>query len=143
MPDRRYDCSMRLDRPVLLYDGGCRFCRFMARGIEALDRSHRFGFLPFDDELAPDLLAPVAVEDREHSIHIVFPDGDIVSAGDALAELSRGLPLGGVLSSAAHDHRRVRSAFHWGYDVVADRRGQLSSLVPDVEGPLRRPESSA
>ncbi len=134
---------MKLDRPVLLYDGDCRFCRFMARGIEALDRHHGFGFLPFDDELASDLLAPLPGDEREHSMHLVFPDGGIASAGDALAELSGVLPLGSVLTAAAHDHRRVRGAFHWGYGLVADRRGQLSSLVPDVRGPLRRPESSA
>ena len=133
---------MKLDRPVLLYDGDCRFCRFTARAIEALDRRRRFGYLPFADELALDLLAPVPADERQHSIHLVFPDGDIASAGDALAELSRVLPLGGVLSDAARDHQRVRGAFRWGYGLVADRRGQLSSLVPDVRGPLRRPESA-
>ncbi len=134
---------MKLERPVLLYDGDCRFCRFMARGIEALDRGRRFGYLPFADELALELLAPVPPDEREHSVHLVFPDGAIASAGDALAELARVLPMGGVLTAAAHDHRHVRGAFQWGYGLVADRRGQLSSLVPDVRGPLRRPESSA
>jgi predicted DCC family thiol-disulfide oxidoreductase YuxK len=133
---------MKLDRPVLLYDGDCRFCRFVARAIEALDRRRRFGYLPFTDELALDLLAPVPADEREHSIHLVFPDGDIASAGDAMAELSRVLPLGGLLTDAARDHRPVRHAFLWGYGLVADRRGQLSSLVPDVRGPLRRPEAS-
>ena len=132
---------MKLDRPVLLYDGDCRFCRFIARAIEALDRRHRFGYLPFSDELARDLLAPVPADEREHSVHLAFPDGDIVSAGDALAELSRVLPLGGVLADAARDHERVRGAFRRGYGLVADRRAQLSGLVPDVRGPLRRPES--
>ena len=133
---------MKLDRPVLLYDGDCRFCRFTARAIEALDWRRRFGYLPFADELALELLASVPAGERQHSIHLVFPNGDIASAGDALAELSRVLPLGGVLTGAAHDHRRVRGAFHWGYGLVADRRGQLSSLVPDVRGPLRRPDSA-
>ncbi len=132
---------MKLHRPVLLYDGECRFCRFMARGIEALDRRRRFGYLPFADELVPEILATIAVDEREHSIHVVFPDGEIVSAGDALAELSRVLPLGGLLADAARSHRPVRGIFRWGYNLVADRRGPLSSLVPDVRGPLRRPES--
>jgi len=83
----------------------------------------------------------VPADEREHSIHLVFPDGDIASAGDALAELSRVLPLGGLLSDATRDRRPVRAAFRWGYGLVADRRGQLSSFVPDVRGPLRRPES--
>ena len=132
---------MKLDRPVLLYDGGCRFCRFTARAIEALDRRGRFGYLPFADELALELLAPVPADEREHSVHLVFPDGDIASAGDALAELARTLPLGGLLADAARDHRPLSGAFRRGYSLVADRRGLLSSLVPDVRGPLRRPEA--
>lgn len=132
---------MTPDRPVLLYDGGCRFCRFTARAIEALDRRRRFCYLPFADELARELLAPVPEDEREHSIHVVFPDGDIASAGDALAELSGVLPLGGLLADAARGHRPVRGAFRCGYNLVADRRGPLSSLVPNVRGPLRRPES--
>ena len=83
---------MKLDRPALLYDGDCRFCRFTARAVEVLDRRRRFGYLPFADELALELLAPVPPSERQHSIHLVFPNGDIASAGDALAELSRVLP---------------------------------------------------
>lgn len=132
---------MKPDRPVLFYDGGCRFCRFMARTVAALDRRRRFGYLPFADELALELLAPVPAAEREHSIHVVFPDGEIASAGDALAELSRVLPLGGLLAAAARDHRQVRGVFRWGYNLVAQRRGPLSSIVPDVRGPSRRPES--
>ncbi len=132
---------MMIERPVLFYDGGCRFCRFMARGIEALDRRRRFGYLPFADEAASTLLAPLSPEEREHSIHVVFPDDEIVSAGDALAELSRVLPLGGLLADGAREHRALRGAFRWGYGLVAARRGPLSGLVPDVRGPLRRPES--
>ncbi len=130
---------MKLDRPVLFYDGECRFCRFMARGIEMLDRRRRFGYMPFADELAPELLAPIQADKREHSIHLVFPDGEIVSAGEALAELSRVLPLGGLIADAARSQRTVREVFRWGYSLVADRRGPLSSLVPDVRGPVRRP----
>ena len=130
---------MRRDRPVLFYDGECRFCRFTARAIAKLDRRRRFGYLPFSDELAAHLLATVPEERRLHSIHLVFPDGEILSAGDALAELSRVLPLGSLVADAASDHRPVRGIFHFGYNLVAARRGALSSFVPDVRGPLRRP----
>jgi predicted DCC family thiol-disulfide oxidoreductase YuxK len=133
---------MRPDRPVLFYDGECRFCRFTARAIESLDQRHRFGYLPFSDELAPELLASVAPGRREHSIHVVFPDGGVVSAGDALAEVTRVVPLGGLVADAAREHRPVRGIFRWAYSLVADRRGPLSSIVPDVRGPLRRPEAA-
>ena len=130
---------MTIDRPVLFYDGACRFCRAAARAIAALDRRRRYAYLPFSDELAAALLGPVPEGEREHSIHLAFPDGSIASAGDALAELSRVFPLGGLLADAARDHRPVRSVFRWGYDLVATRRGALSGLVPDVRGPVCRP----
>ena len=44
------------ERPVLLYDGGCRFCRFAARVVARLDFG-RLAFLPFDDPAAEPLLA--------------------------------------------------------------------------------------
>jgi len=33
-------------RPVLLYDGGWRLCRFAARAVVALDRNRRLALLP-------------------------------------------------------------------------------------------------
>jgi predicted DCC family thiol-disulfide oxidoreductase YuxK len=133
---------MKPDRPVLFYDGECRFCRFTARAIATLDRRRRFAYLPFSDRLAPELLSVIPADHREHSIHVVFPDGEIASAGDALAELARVLPLGSLAADAAREDRLLRGLFRWGYGLVAARRGPLSSLVPDVRGPLRRPEAA-
>ena len=102
---------------------------------------------PINDQIANLIIAQLLYlerEDSEKDINLyVHCPGGIISAGDALAELSQVLPLGSVLTAAAHDHESVRGAFDWSYGLVADRRGQLSSLVPDVRGPLRRPESSA
>ncbi|HUF53549.1 MAG TPA: DCC1-like thiol-disulfide oxidoreductase family protein [Dehalococcoidia bacterium] len=130
---------MDIRRPVLFYDGECRFCRATARAIATLDRRRRFAYLPFQDPLADQMLAPVRPEERERSIHLVFADGSVVSAGDVLAELTRVLPAGRLLADAARDHRSVRDVFRFGYDLVATRRGPLSALVPDVRGPVRRP----
>jgi predicted DCC family thiol-disulfide oxidoreductase YuxK len=133
---------MNVRRPVLFYDGECRFCRATARAVAALDRGKRFAYLPFADPMAEELLAPIPPAERERSIHLVFADGRIASAGDALAELSRVLPLGDAVAEAARSHRSVRDVFRFGYNLVATRRGPLSSLVPNVRGPIRRPEAA-
>ncbi|MEX0683607.1 MAG: DUF393 domain-containing protein [Dehalococcoidia bacterium] len=130
---------MTPDRPVLFYDGECRFCRATARAIAVLDRRREFAYLPFSDELAGELLSSVAGEERTRSIHLVFPDGRVISGGDALAELGRVLPLGDLVADSACRYPYVRGVFRWGYDLVASRRGSFSGLVPDVRGPLRRP----
>lgn len=137
----RYHVAMKVDRrPVLFYDGECRFCRAMASVIAALDRRKRFAYLPFQDALADELLASVPPAERPESIHLVFADGEVVSAGDALAEMSRVLPLGGALANCARENRSVGDVFRFGYDFVAARRGPLSGLVPNMRGPFRRPE---
>jgi predicted DCC family thiol-disulfide oxidoreductase YuxK len=129
-------------RPVLFYDGECRFCRAMARIIAALDRRKRFAYLPFQDPQADELLTSVPADEKFTSIHIVFADGEVLAAGDALAELSRVVPLGELAADGARRHRGVRDVFRCAYDIVASRRGPFSAFVPNVHGPVRRPELS-
>jgi predicted DCC family thiol-disulfide oxidoreductase YuxK len=69
-------------RPVLLYDGGCRFCRFTARVAARFDRG-RFAYLPFDDPEAKPLLARLAEPERYASAHLHRPDGSVWSPSSA------------------------------------------------------------
>lgn len=127
------------DQPILFYDGDCRFCRASARIVAALDRKRSMAMLPFDDPAAAALLASVPAERRGSSMHLVQPDGWVLSGGDALIELSRVLPGGDVLASAAWRNEALRSAFASGYRFVADHRGRFSGVTPDGPGPIRRP----
>jgi hypothetical protein len=66
-------------------------------------------------------------------MHLVLPDGAVLSGGWALAALSTWLPgLHWVGWTAAHV-RGAGGALDRVYRVVADRRGRLAGLVPDVE----------
>jgi len=127
------------DRPVLFYDGDCRFCRASAKAIAVLDRQHRYAVLPFDDPAADQMLATLPEERRGESIQIAQPDGWVVSAGDALIELARIVPGGGLVAELAWQNDGVRRAFDCAYRAVAGHRGTLSQLVPDVARPVRRP----
>jgi predicted DCC family thiol-disulfide oxidoreductase YuxK len=129
---------MTTDRPVLLYDGDCRFCRASARAVAALDRRRSLAILPLDDPLAAELLASVPAERRGESMSVVQPDGWVLSAGDALIELTRVLPGGQFLASAAWRNHELRRLFGRGYRLVADRRALLSRLTPDGPGPVRQ-----
>ena len=128
-----------LDRPVLFYDGECRFCRACARMVAALDHRGMIAMLPFDDPAAEALLTPVSPERRGDSMHLVQPDGWVLSGGDALIELSRVLPGGDALASAAWRNELLRKAFASSYRFVADHRGQLSRVTPDGPSPIRPP----
>jgi predicted DCC family thiol-disulfide oxidoreductase YuxK len=133
---------VKTDRPVLFYDQDCRFCRASARAIAAIDRGRQFAMLPFADPLADEMLASVPPSDRDRSIHVARPDGWVVSAGDALIELTRALPCGDRIADSAWRNERLRGLFGWGYKLVADRRGTLSRFVPNYAPPIRRPEAA-
>ena len=134
---------MTMDRPVLLYDGDCRFCRASARAVAALDRRRSFAILPLDDPAAAVLLASVPAEGRSKSMSVVQPDGWVLSAGDALIELTRVLPGGQLLASAAWQNQALRRLFGRGYRLMASRRALLSRVIPDVPKPVHRPTSAA
>lgn len=107
---------MTIERPVLLYDSGCRFCRFAARVVARLDRGERLAFLPLDDPAAETLLAPVPVEERFASWRLVRRDGSVRARGFVRGRLPDAV-----------------------YDLVARNRGKLGRLVPDGAGPYRYP----
>ena len=71
-----------MTRPVLLYDGGCRFCRFSARVVDRLDFG-RLAYLPFDDPAAQPLLARLPESVRCETIHLFRPDGSVWSPRSA------------------------------------------------------------
>lgn len=103
------------DRPLLLYDGDCRFCRWAARVVAALDRKRKLGFLPFDDDQALPFLAQIPEDERYASWHLIRPGG---------RRLSRGV-VGGPADAV--------------YDLIARHRDKLGRLVPDRRGPRRPP----
>jgi predicted DCC family thiol-disulfide oxidoreductase YuxK len=104
------------DRPVLLYDANCRFCRFSARIVAQLDRGARLAYLPLDDPAADGLLASVSPDERFESWRLVRRDGSVVGYGWTRSRLA----------DAA-------------YRLVARNRGRLGRLVPDGDGPRRYP----
>jgi predicted DCC family thiol-disulfide oxidoreductase YuxK len=105
-----------LRRPVLLYDAGCRFCRFVARLVVRLDVRERFAFLPLEDAEADRFLDPLPEDERSASWRLVRRDGSL-------------LGYGGVRG-------RVPDAI---YAFVARHRSFLGRLVPDGAAPRRFP----
>lgn len=127
----------RLRRPVLLYDGGCRFCRFAARLVARLDRRGELAFLPLDDPEAAPLLAGVVEEVRLETWRLASPDGSLASRGGGAVDLLLALrvtrPAGRLLARVPA--RRLDRA----YEAIARRRRTLGRLVPDGPGPRRFP----
>lgn len=113
---------------VVLYDGGCRFCRFSAAAMAAWDRSGRLAIVPFRDPLGATLAARLPEGERFGSVHARGPDGEIANGPAALGLILSQLP-GGPALRAVGVHR-----LYW---PVARRRGRIGRLVPDL-APVRR-----
>ena len=123
------------ERPVVLYDGNCRFCRWSARMLVRLDRHERLGFLPLDDPQAGALLAPLSSAERIESWRLVAVDGQLL--GGAAAGSSVLTVLGA--RRLADATRRWNDVGERIYRATATHRGWLGHLVPDGAGPHRYP----
>ena len=105
-----------MGRPVLLYDGDCRFCRFAARLAARADREGRLDFRP-ERELA--------------SVRLLEPTGGALEGGHAVA---------GVLGLlVAPPLRALGPLLEPPYALVSHLRGRLGRIVPDGPGPRRNP----
>ena len=91
-----------LTRPVLLYSGSCKFCRWAASVVAALDRDEQMAVLPLADEMADQLLAKIPQAERLECWWLVLRDGTPVR-GDRgggvalLGELRATVPLSRLL----------------------------------------------
>jgi predicted DCC family thiol-disulfide oxidoreductase YuxK len=119
-----------IERPILLYDAGCRLCRFTARLVSRLDRRGELAILPLQHGDAEALLEPLPEEERLSSWRLALPDGTLVGYGVGIVPLLEAMrltrPLGRL---AARVPSRVLEA---AYGFVAARRRLLGRLVPDV-----------
>lgn len=85
-----------LARPVLLYDGSCAFCRAWVDRIRRWDRRNRIDLLPASERFSAPDLPQLSNEAVNAAMHLVLPDGRVVSGGGAVPELLRLLPGGGI-----------------------------------------------
>jgi predicted DCC family thiol-disulfide oxidoreductase YuxK len=125
-----------LRRPVLLYDSGCRVCRFTARLVQRLDRDERLAFLPLQAEEADPLLEQVPESERMTSWRLVRTDGSVAGRGSGGPAVLRAL---GRERSARLLQAVPDSMLEHAYDLVARNRSRFGGLVPDGSAPRRFP----
>jgi predicted DCC family thiol-disulfide oxidoreductase YuxK len=124
-------------RPVLLYDRGCRVCRFAARVVARLDRDAALAFLDLRDPRAAEVLEPLPEAERFATWRLALPGREPVGYGRGGVDLLRTLRLTRPFSRAlAIVPPRLLDGV---YDLVARNRSSLGRLVPDGAGPDRFP----
>src|SRR5439155_24196998 len=77
---------MRAERPTLIYDGECGFCRKCVDLVLRRDREHRLEVVSFQDrERVARFGIPLPA--LAAAIHLLLPDGLVFFCADALPEL--------------------------------------------------------
>ncbi len=114
----------RPERPTLIYDDACGFCRKWVRRFKRLDRRDAVALLPLQVPEA----AAIAGRTRQAltlAVHLVRPDGAVFAGAAAVREAFRYVPGGSI----------VRAAFALpGVEPVAER---VYAWIARKWGPVR------
>lgn len=76
---------------TLLYDEDCGICSALTRVIRALDWRHRISIRPI--QASRDLLRGIPEERHLDAFHVLSPDGDVSTGGQAVPALLGALPV--------------------------------------------------
>ena len=125
-------------RPVVLYDDDCGFCKRLRSKFLAWDRRGLLRPIALQDPEADRLLGEMDDERKMASWHLVTPDGEVRSGGAAVAPLLRLLP-GGAAPAWVVD--RIPTLIDRAYRWVASNRTELSRRWPGRERGRRRAEA--
>jgi predicted DCC family thiol-disulfide oxidoreductase YuxK len=126
------------ERPLLLFDGGCPFCRAAARFVARLDRGERLAMLDRDDAAAAPYVARIPDQDVQASWQLIEPTGVRLMHGPAGIRLLEYLPPASRLGRALRAFRLT-----WlvtGINRLLGRiRKPLGRFFPDQRRPRRWP----
>lgn len=126
------------ERPLLLFDGGCPFCRATARVIARLDRARRLAMLDRDDEAAAPYVARIPADDVQASWQLIEPTGVRLMHGPAAIRLLEHLPPTRWLGRALRIFRMTVLATAVNR-VLGRIRKPLAPYFPDQRRPRRWP----
>ena len=116
--------SASTQRPIVVYDGECQFCRRQTERIRRYDRHDRLECVPRQTPWLTDRFPELADDDFNTGMRLIMPDGRIYVGADSVHQIVRQLP---VLSWFAWLYRvpGLHALARVGYAWVAARRLSL------------------
>jgi predicted DCC family thiol-disulfide oxidoreductase YuxK len=111
--------SAHLERPLLLFDGDCGFCRFWVRRWQSKTRG-RVDFAPAQQEAAR--FPQVTEQDWKRAVQLVMPDGTVHAGAEAVFTALAQAPRHGWMLAAYRRVPGVRPASEAFYRLVAGHR---------------------
>jgi len=112
------------DRPLVLYDGRCGFCRDWSRRIARWDGRGRLHQVPYQERHRVAGVPALSDAELEEALHVVLPGGRVARGARGVIALLPWLRGGKVLGVVARVPGVARLADHV-YRWVARRRQNL------------------
>ena len=126
------------ERPLLLFDGGCTFCRAAARVVAGLDRAKRLAMLDRDDHAAAPYVARIPEQHVQDSWQLIEPTGVRLMHGPAAIRLLEYLPAT-VWLARALQRLRLTALVTAVNRLLGRIRKPLARFFPDPRRPRRWP----
>jgi predicted DCC family thiol-disulfide oxidoreductase YuxK len=126
------------ERPLLLFDGGCPFCRAAARLVARLDRRERLAMLDRDDDAASPYVGRIPEADVQASWQLIEPTGVRLMHGPAGIRLLEYLPATAWFGRALRRPRLTSSVTEVNR-LLGRIRKPLGRFFPDQRRPRRWP----
>lgn len=121
-----------MDKPVVVYDGECRFCRWSVARIQRLDRGGQFEYLPRQAPDAEERFPVLKRSDFNTGLRLVEADPEVVHVGaDGVYQIYRRLP---PMHRVAWLYRVpvLTWIFRLGYAIVARNRHRFGRVPPGM-----------
>jgi predicted DCC family thiol-disulfide oxidoreductase YuxK len=81
-----------MPKPVIVYDGECRFCQWSVRRIRQLDRREQFEFVPRQSAGLDARFPILAKSDFNTGLRLIEDAGAVHVGADAIYQIYRSLP---------------------------------------------------
>lgn len=130
-----YDSSgfdpSNLDRPALIWDGDCGFCKRSVTRI-ANKIGERVRYVPY--QAVHECIEGINEADFAESVWFIEPGGTTYRGAEAIFRAYSWRPKGGLLLRMYHDVPGFAAASEWGYRHVANHRMLASRVVRWLPG---------
>ena len=81
-----------MNKPIVVYDGECRFCIWSVRRIQKKDNRDQFDYLPRQTQGIEDHFPKLAESDFNTGMRLVMSHAEIYVGADAVYQIYRRLP---------------------------------------------------
>jgi predicted DCC family thiol-disulfide oxidoreductase YuxK len=119
-----------LDRPILVWDGNCGFCKRCVLHLVA-QLGERVRYLTYQS--ANEYFAGLRRDEYAQSVHFIEPDGSVYRGAAAIYRAYSWRPQGSYLMGIYRRSPVFAALSEWGYDRVARNRklaGRIARLIP-------------